>query len=417
METRKVVVTGMGALTPIGNNVDTFWKNLIAGKSGAGPVTKFDASALKTRFACEIKDFDPLDHFERKEIKRMDLHSQYALVTVEEAIKDSGLTVKELKSDRTGVIWSTCMGGIETLEKEIIEYARNGNRPRFSPFFITKITPNITSGLISIKFGITGMSFTVASACASSANAFIDALNYIRLGKADIIITGGSDASINIATMGGFSAINALSKKNETPLTASSPFDKSRDGFVMAEGSGALVLEEYEHARQRGAKIYAELAGGGCTSDAFHITASHPEGRGAYLAMKKALEDAGISPAQIDYINAHATSTPVGDTRELKAIEKLFGNYLSNLNVSSTKSMTGHLLGAAGAVEAIAAIKAIQNSVIPPTINTQMVDPAINPEFNLTLQKAQKKEVNFAMSNTFGFGGHNTIVVFKKISK
>lgn len=412
---KKAVVTGLGAVTPLGNTVPDFWKNLRAGVSGAGPITKFDATNFKTRFACEVKGFDPLNYFDTKEARKLDPFCQYALVAADEAVKDAGIRPDTVDCARAGVIWSSGMGGLTTLDDQLIEYAARRGKPRFSPFFITKIISNMASGLISIKYGFRGVNFTPVSACASSTNAIAEALLYLQLGKADMILAGGAEAVISESGVGGFSAMKALSERNDSPETASRPFDASRDGFVIGEGAGALVIEEREHAIARGAPIYAELIGAGCAADAYHMTATHPEGEGAYLAMKAALDDAGILPSDIDYINAHATSTPAGDTSEIRAIARLFGEHLPKLSISATKSMTGHLLGAAGAVEAIVCVKAIEEGVVPPTINTTSVDPEVPAGTDLTLGKERVRPINIAMSNTFGFGGHNAIVVFKKV--
>lgn len=414
MELKRVVVTGIGALTPLGNNVNSLWDSLLAGKSGAAQITKFDTSGFKTKFACEIKNFDPHNHFTLKEIKRMDPYCLYALVAADEAIKDSGLDLNYLNPYRAGVIWSTCDGGWETFQNELLQFTRERG-PRFSPFFISKAIPNTGAGIISIKYGLKGVSFSVSSACSSSTNALIEAFNQIRMGRADIVITGGSDASINESHIGGYNSLNALSKRNESPSTASRPFDVDRDGFVIGEAAGALVLEELEHAKSRGANIHSEIAGGASTSDSYHITNPHPDGLGIYHAMKIALEDAGISPSDIDYVNAHATSTPLGDLSESKALEKLFIDCLGKVNISATKSMTGHLLGASGAVETIICIRSIQQGLIPPTINTEEVDPGINKDLDLTIGEKQTKQVNYAMCNTSGFGGHNSTVILKRL--
>jgi len=411
--TKKVVVTGMGALTPIGNNIEDFWTNLKAGKSGAAPITRFDTDKFKTKFACEIKDFDINEHLTRNEIRRADPYSQYALVASEEAIQNAGIDFDKLNRNRIGVIWGSGNGGIQTFHEEVVAFAKNGETPRFNPFFIPKIIADIASGLISIKYGLRGVNFTTISACASSNTAIIDAMNHIKWGKADMIITGGSEAPINPSGIGGFNAARALSTRNDAPSIASRPFDIERDGFVMGEGSGTLILESYEHALARGATILAEVAGGGMAADAYHLTGTHPEGEGAFLGMEEALRDAGISPQDIDYINMHGTSTPVGDPSELIALKRIFG-FNPDLNISATKSMTGHLLGAAGAIEAIACIKATQEDIIPPTINTKNIDPEFDGKFEFTLGEAQHKTVNYAMSNTFGFGGHIASAVFKK---
>jgi 3-oxoacyl-[acyl-carrier-protein] synthase II len=414
MNLKRVVVTGLGALTPIGNTKDEFWKGLANGVSGAAPITRFDASLFKTQFACEIKNFDVEKHIERKEARKMDGFTQYAMIATEEAILDSGLDLEAIDKSRAGVIWGSGIGGLRTFQEEVTEFAKGDGTPRFNPFFIPKMIADIAAGFISIKYGFRGPNFVTVSACASATNALIDAFNYIRLGKADIFISGGSEAAVTEAGIGGFNAMKALSQRNESPETASRPFDKDRDGFVLGEGAGALILEELEHAKARGAKIYAELVGGGMTADANHITAPHPEGLGASSVMKIALEDAGLEPEAIDYINVHGTSTPLGDVSETKAIQKVFGEHAYKLNISSTKSMTGHLLGAAGAIEAIACILAIQNSLIPPTINHFTDDESFDPGLNLTFNKAQEREINYALSNTFGFGGHNCSVIFKK---
>lgn len=410
---KRVVITGMGALTPIGNNLDTYWSNLKAGKSGGGPITRFDTTKFKSHFACELKDFNVEDYIPRNEARRMDPFTQYALIATEEAIKNAKIDFDVLNRNRIGVIWGSGNGGIQTFTEEMIEYTKNDETPRFSPYFIPKIIADIASGIISIKYGLRGVNFTTISACASSTTAIIDAFNYIKWGKADIIITGGSEAPITAAGLGGFTASRALSTNNENPETACRPFDVSRDGFVMGEGAGTLILESYEHAIARGANIIAEVAGGGMAADAYHLTGTHPEGEGAFLGMQEALNDAGIEPKDIDYINMHATSTPVGDPSELLAIERLFGTN-PDLNISATKSMTGHLLGAAGAIEAIASVMAIVDGIIPPTINTKNVDPEFDGKFELTLGMAQKREVKYALSNTFGFGGHMASAVFKR---
>ena len=415
MELKRVVVTGIGALTPIGNNARDYWQSLIAGKSGAAPITRFNPEKFKTQFACEVKGFNAEDFLDRKEARKLDPFSQYALVVSDEAIADAGLKDWEaLNKDRVGVIWGSGIGGIQTFQEEMIGFAHGDGTPRFNPFFIPKMIADIASGHISIRNGYRGPNFTTVSACASSTNAILDAFNYIRLGKADVIITGGSEAAVNESGMGGFNALKALSVRNDSPETASRPFDSTRDGFVLGEGAGALVLEEYEHAVKRGATIYAEVAGGGLSADAYHMTAPHPDGLGANLVMNMALEDAGMKPDDIDYVNVHGTSTPLGDVAELKAITTLFGEHAYKLNVSSTKSMTGHLLGAAGAIEAIATLLAVKNDLIPPTINHEHADPEIDGRINLTLNKAQQREVRAGLSNTFGFGGHNTSVIFKK---
>lgn len=416
MHLKRVVVTGLGALTPIGNTVNDYWEGLIAGKSGSAPITYFDTEKFKTKFACELKDFDPLNFFERKEVRKLDRFAQYALVASDEAIADAGLELDHLDKFRVGVIWGAGIGGLETFQTEVLNFAQGDGTPRFNPFFIPKMIADIAPGNISIKHGFMGPNYTTVSACASSANAIIDALNYIRLGYCDVVVTGGSEAAVTIAGMGGFNALQALSTRNDSPETASRPFDKTRDGFVLGEGGGALILEEYEHAKARGAKIYAEVAGGGLSSDAYHMTAPHPDGIGVVRVMENCLKDAGVKPEEVDAINTHGTSTPLGDVAELKAISKVFGEHAPNININSTKSMTGHLLGAAGAIEAISSILSMKYGIVPPTINHEVVDENIDPRLNLTLNKAQKREVQVAMSNTFGFGGHNACVLFKKIN-
>lgn len=415
MELKRVVVTGLGALTPIGNTIDEYWKGLINGVSGAAPITYFDTTNFKTKFACEVKNFEPTDFLDRKEARKMDKFTQYAMVASEEAIKDSGLDLDKEDKDRIGVIWGAGIGGLETFQDEVLNYARGDGTPRFNPFFIPKMIADIAPGQISIKYGLRGPNFTTVSACASSANAIIDALNYIRLGQADIFVSGGSEAAVTIAGMGGFNSMHALSTRNDDPTTASRPFDKDRDGFVLGEGAGALILEEYEHAKARGAKIYAELIGGGLSADAYHVTAPHPEGLGAISVMKNCLNNAGISPEEVDTINMHGTSTPLGDIAESKAIKEVFGEHAYTININSTKSMTGHLLGAAGVIEAIASILAIKHGIVPPTINHFTDDEEIDQKLNFTFNKAQKRDVKVAMSNTFGFGGHNACVLFKKL--
>lgn len=417
MELKRVVVTGLGALTPIGNNLEEYWDGLVNGRSGSAPITYFDTEKFKTKFACELKNFDPLDFFDRKEVRRLDRFAQYAIVSSDEAIKDSGIDLNTVDKFRVGVIWGAGIGGLETFQDEVINFAQGDGSPRFNPFFIPKMIADIAPGNISIRHGFMGANYTTVSACASSANAMIDALNNIRLGYSDVIVSGGSEAAVTQAGMGGFNAMHALSTRNESPETASRPFDATRDGFVLGEGGGALILEEYEHAKARGAKIYAEVLGGGLSSDAYHMTAPHPEGDGVVAVMKNCLRNAGLKPEDIDAINTHGTSTPLGDVAELKAISKVFGEHAKNININSTKSMTGHLLGAAGAIEAIAAILSITNGIVPPTINHEHVDENIDPELNLTLNKAQKRDVNVVMSNTFGFGGHNACVVFKKFDE
>ena len=414
MSTRRVVVTGLGALTPIGNTVTDFWNNLLNGVSGADRITRFDASLFKTRFACEVKDFNPTDFLERKEARKMDAYAVYAMVASAEAMQDSSINLEKINLDRAGVIWASGIGGLDTFLKECGDYATGSGTPRFNPFFIPKMIADIAAGHISIKYGFRGPNYATVSACASSTHAMIDAFNYIKWGKADIFITGGSEASINAAGVGGFNAMHALSTRNDDPKTASRPFDNDREGFVLGEGAGALVLEEFEHAKARGAKIYAEVVGGAMTADAHHITAPHPEGLGAMNVMKFAIEDAEMAPKDVDYVNVHGTSTPLGDVAEVKAIKGVFGEHTKNLNISSTKSMTGHLLGAAGAVEAIASILSVKHDVIPPTINHFTDDPNIDNSLNYTFNKAQKREVKSAISNTFGFGGHNACIMVKK---
>ncbi len=415
MELKRVVVTGLGALTPIGNNIKEYWEGLSTGKSGAAPITYYDTEKFKTKFACEIKNFDTNDYFDRKEVRRLDKFTQYALVASDEAIADAGFDLEKLDKTRVGVIWGAGIGGLETFQNEVIAYAKGDGTPRFNPFFIPKMIADIAPGNISIKHGFMGPNYATASACASSANAIIDALNYIRLGYSDVIVTGGSEAAVTEAGMGGFNAMHALSTRNESPETASRPFDATRDGFVLGEGAGSLILEEYEHAKARGAKIYAEVVGGGLSSDAYHMTAPHPDGIGVIAVMKNCIENAGLTPEDVDAINTHGTSTPLGDVAELKAIKQVFGDHAKNININSTKSMTGHLLGAAGAVEAIASILAMGHSLVPPTINHEVVDENIDPELNLTLNKAQERKLNVVMSNTFGFGGHNACVLFKRL--
>jgi 3-oxoacyl-[acyl-carrier-protein] synthase II len=414
MQLKRVVVTGLGALTPLGNDLDAYWNALIGGVSGAAPITLFDASKFKTKFACEVKGFNPESILDRKEARKLDRFAQFAIATTDEAIADAGITKDNVDHDRVGVIWGSGIGGIKTFQEECEGFIKGDGTPRFSPFFIPKMISDIASGHISIRHGFRGPNFTTVSACASSTNALIDAFTYIRLGKADIIVTGGSEATVCEPGMGGFNALQALSTRNDSPETASRPFDKDRDGFVLGEGSGAIILEELEHALKRGAKIYAEVVGGGASADAYHMTAPHPEGLGARNVMKAALDDAGLTPADIDYINVHGTSTPLGDVAELKAIINCFGDDAYKLNISSTKSMTGHLLGAAGAIEAIACILAVKNDIVPPTINHFTDDPEIDPKLNLTFNKAEKRVVRAALSNTFGFGGHNASVIVKK---
>ncbi len=415
MELKRVVVTGLGALTPIGNTKNDYWEGLISGKSGAAPITYYDTEKFKTKFACELKGFNATDFLDRKEARKMDKFAQYAMVASDEAIEDANLNLDEINKLRVGVIWGAGIGGLETFQQEVLNYADGDGTPRFNPFFIPKMIADIAPANISIKHGFMGPNYTTVSACASSANAMFDALNSIRLGHCDVVVTGGSEAAVTKAGMGGFNAMHALSTRNESPETASRPFDGTRDGFVLGEGAGALVLEEYEHAKARGAKIYAEVLGGGLSSDAYHMTAPHPEGVGVVAVMENCLANAGLNPEDVDHINTHGTSTPLGDVAELKAISKVFGDHAKSMNINSTKSMTGHLLGAAGAIEAIAVIMAMENGIVPPTINHTTVDEKIDPELNLTLNKAQKRDVKVAMSNTFGFGGHNACLLFKKL--
>ncbi|NMC41728.1 MAG: beta-ketoacyl-ACP synthase II [Bacteroidales bacterium] len=411
---KRVVVTGLGALTPIGNTLPEFWEALKNGVSGSDLITRFNTEKFKTKFACELKNYDSLKYFEKKEANKLDFYSQYALIAADEALKDSGLNPDSLNRERVGVVWTSGIGGLDTFYESIRSYVLGDGTPRFSPFFIPKMISNIAAGLISIKYGFMGPSFSTVSACASSTNAIIDAVNYIRLGKAQVFITGGSEAAINEPGIGGFNSMQALSTNNEEYKSASRPFDKTRDGFVMGEGAGALVLEELEFAKARGARIYAEVVGTGMSADAFHLTAPHPEGLGARNVMKNALEDAGISPGEIDYINVHGTATPLGDVSEAKAIIAVFGEHSYKLNISATKSMTGHLLGAAGAVEALASIMAVKEGIVPPTINFRNPDPDIDPGLNITPNKAQHRTINYALSNTFGFGGQNASLIFKK---
>lgn len=416
MELKRVVITGLGTVNPLGNNIEDYFKNLNEGVSGAGLITRFDASLFKTKFACEVKDFDPVKYgIDRKEARKLDRFCQFAVVAADQAIEDSKMDLEKIDKDRVGVIIGSGIGGIETLTQEIMGYCEGKFVPRFNPFLIPKMIPDMAAGYISIKYGFMGPNYATVSACASSSHAMCNAFDSIRLGKADVIITGGAEAGITIPSVGGFNSAQALSTNNDEYKTASRPFDKNRDGFVMGEGAGILVFEEYEHAVARGAKIYAEVAGSGETADAHHITAPHPDGHGAIQAMKLALEEAGLKPEDVDYINVHGTSTPLGDIAELKAIKELFGDHAYKLNISSTKSMTGHLLGGAGAIESLACIDAMCNSIIPPTINFETPDPEIDYNLNLTLNKAQEREVNVAMNNTFGFGGHNSCIVFKKV--
>lgn len=416
MELKRVVVTGLGAITPIGNNIQEYWNSLINGVSGSDLISHFNAEKFKTRFACEVKNFDPTQYFDRKEARKLDPYAQFAMVAADEALKDSGLNFEQIDTDQVGVIWASGIGGIKTFMDEMKGFVEGEYTPRFSPFFIPKMISDIAAGHISIKYGFRGPNYGTVSACASSTNALIDAFNLIRLGHAEIMVAGGSEAAINQAGMGGFNSMQAISVNNDNYKKASRPFDVDRDGFVMGEGGGAIILEEYDYAVKRGARIYAELAGSGLSADAYHLTATHPDGIGATLAMERALKDSKLQPADVDYINVHGTSTPVGDIPETVAIKKVFGEHAYKLNISSTKSMTGHLLGAAGAIESIAAILAIVHGIVPPTINLENLDPQIDPKLNLTPNKAQKREVNVSLSNTFGFGGHNTSVIFKKFS-
>jgi len=414
MNLRKVAVTGIGALTPIGNTAQEFWNGLSNGASGAAPITKFDPEKFNTKFACEVKDFDPLNFIDRKEARKIDLCAQYAMVSTEEAIKDSGIDIEKINSDRAGVIWGSGIGGLGSFQEEVVSYAQSDRTPRFSPFFITRMIPDMSPGMISIKYGFRGPNYATVSACASATNAIIESFNYIRMGKADVMITGGSEAAVTESGLGGFNSMKALSIRNDDPKTASRPFDKERDGFVLGEGSATLILEDYEHAKARGARIYAVIAGGGLSADAYHITAPHPEGLGAKNVMINALQDAELKPEDIDYINVHGTSTPLGDISEIKAILSVFGDHAYKLNISSTKSMTGHLLGAAGAIEALAAIFALQHDLVPPTINHFTDDENIDSNLNLTFNTAQKRTLNTVLSNTFGFGGHNVSIIFTK---
>ena len=416
MNLKRVVVTGLGALTPLGNNVQDYWNGLVNGVSGAAPITRFDASKFKTQFACEVKNFNPTDHMDRKDARKLDLFTIFAMVSSQEAVVDSGLDLDKVNGDRAGVIWGSGIGGIKAFQDEVSSFSQGDGTPRFSPFFIPKMIADISAGYISIKYGFRGPNFATVSACASATNALVESFNYIRLGKADVMISGGSEASVVEAGIAGFNALKALSERNDSPETASRPFDKDRDGFVLGEGGAAIILEELEHAQKRGANIYAELVGGGLSADAHHITAPHPDGHGATLVMKNALEDAQMQPEEIDYINVHGTSTPLGDVSETKAVLNVFKDHAYKLNISSTKSMTGHLLGAAGAVEAVASILAIKNQIVPPTINHFTDDEQLDNNLNFTFNKAQKREVNAALSNTFGFGGHNFSVIFKKFN-
>ena len=415
MTQRRVVVTGIGTINPLGNNIAEYFTNLEKGVSGAAPITHFDAEKFKTKFACEVKNYDPAQHFDRKEVRKYDLFTQYALIAATQAVEDSALDLEKIDLEQAGVIWSSGIGGLKSFFDECLGYAEGGMTPRFSPFFIPRMIADIAAGFISMKYGFMGPNYCTVSACASSNHGLIDAFNYIRWGKATVMVAGGSEAAVNEPSVGGFNSMQALSTRNDDPQHASRPFDTDRDGFVIGEGAGALILEEYEHAKARGAKIYCEIVGGGCSADAYHFTAPHPEGKGAKKAMRDAIAEAGITPDQIDYVNVHGTSTPAGDRPELKAVAEVLGEHVYDANISSTKSMTGHLLGAAGAIEALACIFAINHGTIPPTINCENLDPEIDPRLNLTLNKAQKREVRCAMSNTFGFGGHNSTIILRKI--
>lgn len=415
MQQRRVVVTGLGAITPLGNTATDFWNNLTANKSGAAPITRFDTTKFKTKFACEVKDYNPLNYFEKPEVRKIDPFTQYALISSAEAINDSGLELGKIDKTRVGVIWGSGNGGFHTFQQEVMEFAKGDGTPRFNPYFIPKVIVDIASGWISIKYGFMGPNFTTVSACATSTTAIIDAMNYIRWNKADIIVTGGSEAAVNEAGIGGFGALKALSTRNDDPQTASRPFDVDRDGFVMGEGGASLILEEYEHAKARGARIYAEVAGGGMSADAYHLTATHPEGTGAMLGMRWALDDANLKTTDVDYLNPHATSTPVGDESEMKAVSRLFGEHTAKLRISATKSATGHLLGGAGAIESIICIKAIHESRIPATINTRTVDPTLPQGLNILTGSSIPMNVDVALTNTFGFGGHNASAVFTKV--
>ncbi len=415
MAFKRVVVTGLGALTPIGNTVEEYWQGLVNGKSGAAIITRFDASKFRTQFACEVKNFDVTQFIPRQDARKMDLFSQYALVVADEAIKDSGIDLENINKNKVGVIWGSGIGGLKTFEEEVINFSNGDGTPKFNPFFIPKMIADSASGQISIKYGFRGPNYVTVSACASANNAIIDAINYIRLGRINVCVSGGSEAAVTQAGIGGFNGLRAMSERNDDPSTGSRPYDKDRDGFVLGDGGAALVLEEYEHAVARGAKIYCEVIGGGFSSDAYHITAPHPEGEGAYYSMLDAIEDAGIKPEEVDYINTHGTSTPLGDPQEIKAIERLFGEHAFNMSISSTKSMTGHLLGAAGAVESVAAILAIQHQIVPPTINLFNVDESIDSRIDLTPNIAKSRKIDVALSNCFGFGGHNATLIFKKI--
>jgi 3-oxoacyl-[acyl-carrier-protein] synthase II len=417
MSLKRVVITGVGAITPLGNNVGDFWNNLVAGKSGAAPITRFDASKFKTKFACEVKGFDPRNHFDVKETRKMDLFTQYAMVAATQAVEDAGAHLDNINKRRVGVIWGSGNGGFQTFQEQVTEFVKGDGTPRFSPFFIPKVIPDIASGWISMKYGFMGPNFITVSACATSTTSIIEAMNYIRWNKADVIVAGGSEAAVNESGIGGFGALKALSTRNESPATASRPFDETRDGFVMGEGGVALVLESLEHANARGAKIYAEIVGGGMSADAYHLTSTHPEGEGAFLGMQLALEEAGLKPSDVDYLNVHATSTPAGDESETRAVTRLFGSHAEHLNISATKSATGHLLGGAGAIEALICVLSVQKDLIPATINTSKVDPSVPSGLNLTLGKPVRKKVRVAMSNTFGFGGHNATLIVRKFEQ
>lgn len=417
MARRRVVVTGIGTINPLGHSIEEFFTNLENGVSAAAPITRFDAEKFKTKFACEVKDYDYTKYFDRKEVRLYDLYTQFALIAADQAVADAGIDLDTIDKEGVGVIWGSGIGGLETFFQEVKGFVEGGNTPRFSPFFIPKMIADIAAGHIAMKYGFMGPNYCTVSACASSNHAMISALDAIRLGKADMIVTGGSEAPVNEPSVGGFGAMKAISTRNDDPQTASRPFDATRDGFVIGEGGAALIFEEYEHAKARGAKIYAEVMGGGVSADAYHYTAPHPEGKGAIMSMRNCLKDAGVSPEEVDYVNVHGTSTPVGDPAELKGIADVFGENAFKMNISSTKSMTGHLLGATAAVEALACIMAIDRGVIAPTINCKELDPQIDPRFNLTLDKAQKRDVRYAMSNTFGFGGHNSTILFGKISE
>lgn len=417
MAERRVVITGIGTINPLGHNIEEYFSNLEKGVSGAAPITHFDTEKFKTKFACEIKNYDPNQYFDRKEVRKYDRFAQYALIAAEQAVQDAGFDMEQVDKERAGVIWCSGIGGLKSLFDECVGYAEGGNTPRFSPFFIPRMIADIAAGYISIKYGFMGPNYCTVSACASSNHGLVEAFNQIRYGKADIMITGGSEAAVNEPSVGGFGSMQAISTRNDDPQHASRPFDKDRDGFVIGEGAGAFILEEYEHAKARGAKIYCEFAGGGNSADAHHFTAPHPEGKGAIIAMREALKDAGLKPEDVDYINVHGTSTPLGDVAELKAVQGLFGEHAYKMNISSTKSMTGHLLGATGAIEALACVMALTKGIVPPTINCENLDPEIDAKLNLTLGKAQQRDVKVALSNTFGFGGHNSTIILKKVEK